>query len=487
MEKILQKILKINLFVLSFLFYIFCFNNKILADSNGINIIKDAEIENYIQTILNDVLATQHIPIDGVKLHLVSDNSINAFVYDGMNIFVNLGLITASNSSDVVYGVLAHESGHIKGVHLVKTTEEIKNNAILSGTIGLASLALIAVSGGRGGSDVAQAGLMASGQIFNRNLLSFTRTQEREADKYALQTLKELGIGTDGVIELFTKLKQFQNKYVSNIDKYSVTHPLSDERIDFFKSNQLQNSANKNFTQINLQHCLCVAKINGFFNIKPNILSNRNFLENKRCKLYYEIFQNISKNNLKESLSLAREYEKLYIETNKIQNSFLYEAIGDIFFGMKDFIQSSLYYNKAYQSNNNIEFLIKKYHSDIFDVAVEIQKTTKQKYTIKDIKKTILGLEEIFDENSDIQIQNATANILAFSYRILANELDSVQDSITSSLYTAINDAFTGKIDDAKIKLSKSQTQFKEKLIANETNKYLIKILQQIIDSKDIK
>ena len=62
-------------------------------------------------------------------MYLINDDSINAFVAGGQNIFINTGLILKAKEADALIGVLAHEIGHIAGGHLNRTVNSI-NDAI---------------------------------------------------------------------------------------------------------------------------------------------------------------------------------------------------------------------------------------------------------------------------------------------------------------------------------------------------------------------
>ena len=57
-----------------------------------------------------------------VKMYIVNDTSLNAFVAEGQNIFVNAGLFIELQSPNELTGVLAHETGLMAGGHLIRDT-----------------------------------------------------------------------------------------------------------------------------------------------------------------------------------------------------------------------------------------------------------------------------------------------------------------------------------------------------------------------------
>ncbi len=322
---------------------------------DGINIINDAEIEDYTHSILSDVLNANNIDPERVDFYIVKDQAINAFVYDGLKVFVNLGLILNASGPEVVYGVLAHEVGHIKGVHLVRGTAAIQTSAIKSGLIGLTALAigLFAMPRSANGEslDMVQAAVLAGGQVFQRSVLAFTRGQEEEADKYALDALTKMQISNDGITELFTKLKTIQSRYIQNIDKYSTTHPLSDARIDFFtKYNTTKTKQTKKLQDLKLAHCLINGKINGFFDIKPSITADTSFLTNKQCKSYYAIYKAIGKKNWDLAESLAGKYTTSF--PSQALNPYFNETQGDIAFAKSNLQDALRHYSTAIKNAN---------------------------------------------------------------------------------------------------------------------------------------
>jgi hypothetical protein len=71
-------------------------------------------------------------------------------VAGGQRIFINTGLIMRTETPNQLIGVMAHESGHIAGGHLVRMQEEMRNLStlqILEAILGAGAMAGGAVSG----------------------------------------------------------------------------------------------------------------------------------------------------------------------------------------------------------------------------------------------------------------------------------------------------------------------------------------------------
>ena len=96
---------------LFFIFFIFFSYNSYAFEK--VKIIRDAEIELFLQKIIlsitNNLKETDH------KFYprLILNNEYNAFVTGSNKIYINTGLINKANSISEIQGVIAHEIGHI--------------------------------------------------------------------------------------------------------------------------------------------------------------------------------------------------------------------------------------------------------------------------------------------------------------------------------------------------------------------------------------
>lgn len=192
------------------------------------SLIRDAEIEQTLRTYSDPIFQKAGLTPGSINIYIVNDDAINAFVMGGSNVFINTGLILRSQSPEMLIGVIAHETGHIAGGHLVRTTSEMERaqlQALLGTLIGAAAMA-----GGAG--DVGAAVMSGSQNVALRNMYSFTRANEEAADQAALGYLDALGISASGMLEMFEILrKQEYRKLGADSDPYTRTHPLSKERI----------------------------------------------------------------------------------------------------------------------------------------------------------------------------------------------------------------------------------------------------------------
>lgn len=207
-----------------------CFTaaNVAYAQGRGFSILRDAEIEQIIRDMTEPIFIAAELDTNAVKTYLVNDNSINAFVSGGQNVFLNSGLLLTAETSNQVIGVVSHETGHITGGHLSRFGEGISQMASYS----LMGVLLGAAAIAAGSADAGLALMMGGQQIGYRKLLSFSRTQESSADQAGLGFLEKTGQSGRGLIEFFEILGDQELVPEKYQDPYASTHPMNSTRIE---------------------------------------------------------------------------------------------------------------------------------------------------------------------------------------------------------------------------------------------------------------
>lgn len=203
------------------------------APAKAQSVLRDAETEALFRDMAAPLVRAAGMNPSDVRLVLIGDPSINAFVAGGQVVYIHSGLITAADSANQVQGVIAHELGHVAGGHAVHNAgaERASTIALLSL---LAGLAAGAVGGGEAGMGVMAAGQQAALGSY----LSFSRGQEATADAAGMQYLAAAGISGRGSVEFFQKLQNQELRYAvpqGEDSAYGRTHPLSGDRIRFLR------------------------------------------------------------------------------------------------------------------------------------------------------------------------------------------------------------------------------------------------------------
>ncbi len=192
------------------------------------SLIRDAEIEATLRAYTTPLLNAAGVNPDDVDLYIVNDDSVNAFVAGGQNIFVHTGLLLAAETPNEIIGVLAHETGHISGGHLARSREAM-NQAIapMLVSIGLGVLAIVA------GAPDAGAALIAGSQSFAMaSFVRHTQAQESAADQAAVQFLDASGQSGRGLISFFNSQIRPYEWRQRNLPQWMITHPYSSDRVE---------------------------------------------------------------------------------------------------------------------------------------------------------------------------------------------------------------------------------------------------------------
>ncbi len=194
------------------------------------SILRDAETEALFADMMRPLERAAGLNPGQIKVHLIGDRSINAFVAGSQDIYIHSGLIEAAGTANEVQGVLAHELGHIQGGHVVRLrqgVEAVSGISLLSMILGAAA---IAAGAGEAGMGIMMAGQQAALGKF----LAFSRVQESTADAAGAQYLSAAGITGRGSLDFFKRLQNLEFRYAVRQDDeqaYSRTHPLSGDRI----------------------------------------------------------------------------------------------------------------------------------------------------------------------------------------------------------------------------------------------------------------
>ena len=204
--------------------------------AQGLSLIRDSEIETTIRGWADPIFAASGLDPAAVRILLVNDPALNAFVAGGQNVFLNTGLLMATESPGQAIGVIAHEAGHISGGHLARSGEAIRaaeNTSLVATLLGIGAIALGAATGADN-MGTAGGALIVGGQSTGlRTLLAYTRTQERAADQAALDTLDRAQLSARGLLEFLRTLEDQELLVSERQDPYVQSHPLTADRIAF--------------------------------------------------------------------------------------------------------------------------------------------------------------------------------------------------------------------------------------------------------------
>jgi len=192
------------------------------------SVLRDAETESLLNDMTAPLVTAAGLSPRDVKVVLINDDSINAFVAGGQVVYIHSGTIQAAKTANEVQGVIAHELGHIAGGHVVlsgRGFQQATGITILSMVLGLAAMAA--------GGGAAGAGIIAAGQqAAMGSYLAFSRQQEASTDAAGARYLTAAGVTGKGYLNFFRNLQQMEYRYgISRKMEFMLDHPVSSERI----------------------------------------------------------------------------------------------------------------------------------------------------------------------------------------------------------------------------------------------------------------
>ncbi|MBL8658165.1 MAG: M48 family metallopeptidase [Rhodospirillales bacterium] len=230
-----------------------------------ISFIRDTEIENTIRAYATPLFIAAGLDPTAVRIYVVADKQINAFVAGGQNLFINTGLITRSGDADQIIGVIAHEVGHIEGGHLSRVNEALKRSTAES----ILSFVLGAAAAAAGRPDVGGAMIMGGQNVAQRNFFQYSRTQEGAADAAAMRYLDATDQSARGLLDFFNILSQEELLVPERQDPYLRTHPLTRDRIDAMEAFVAKSPHSNAPTKPDFQtmYARMVAKLHGFLDL----------------------------------------------------------------------------------------------------------------------------------------------------------------------------------------------------------------------------
>jgi predicted Zn-dependent protease len=200
------------------------------AEKNGI---RDTEIENDIRTLASPIWRVAGLDPKNVGIYLIQDSQLNSFVAGGQAIFINTGLILRAEAPNQLIGVIAHETGHITGGHIVSSKEAMRN-ASIEQIIAMVVGAAAAVAGKSG------APLLGAQGVGERSFMRFSIAQEATADHAALNFLDRACQSARGLMKFFEILQTSEILSGDRQDPWVRTHPLTQQRLQYLRDHVAQ-------------------------------------------------------------------------------------------------------------------------------------------------------------------------------------------------------------------------------------------------------
>lgn len=429
--------------LLTLLFLIISFS------ANAISIISDEETESWLADVLIPIFKSADIPFDKDKIHIVKDDSLNAFVGDKNHMFIHTGTLLDTSNTNEIEGVLAHETGHILGGHILRLKIKIKElqKASLASLIAAAGAAAVS---GRG--DTAIAVVLGTQSSAINAMSSYQITEERAADETAVNLLSKQNKSIKGLKTFMEKIRATNRLEGIKENPYFRTHPVTTERISFF-NDKLKNEKSLTYsTSMDMRLDRIKAKLFAYLSplnkvLKKYPLSDKTINAQIAHAIYYMRLKNLNKATLYIDNLITKEPENPYFWELKAQilyeNSQIKEA------------------TKAYKQALNL-----KPTSDLFKLSYA-EASLANSPSRKELNSLIIMLEHANRNNThptayhllgnvySLLGDNATATYFSAEYNNAIGNYKLAQKQLTKALQSPLRPDIKLRAEDLKQKLIK--------------------------------
>ncbi|MGR3466695.1 MAG: M48 family metalloprotease [Shimia sp.] len=197
------------------------------------SLLRDAGMERALRELSRPILTAAGLSAERVRILVVNDSSLNAFVVSHDAIFLHSGLIMKLESAEQLQAVIAHEAAHIANGHISRRITNMRSaqNAAAVGML-LSGLAVAAGADARAAAG-AGVGLAESAQ---RQMLAHTRAEEASADQATIRYLLTAGVDPIGAVEVMDYFRGQEALSVGRQDPYARSHPMSADRYRALKA-----------------------------------------------------------------------------------------------------------------------------------------------------------------------------------------------------------------------------------------------------------
>lgn len=193
-------------------------------------LINDPLLNDYLNRLGHNLVKHADSVQTPFHFFLMRSDVLNAFAFFGGNVVVHSKLVLDTDNESQLASVLSHEISHVTQRHLARLLEmQHQNSPYLWGAV-LGSILLSLANPQAGMAAITST---AAGQA--QSNISFTQTNEQEADRIGLKLLQRAGYDPQASLQFLQKLAD-QSRFMSKPPEMLLTHPLPDSRLSDLRS-----------------------------------------------------------------------------------------------------------------------------------------------------------------------------------------------------------------------------------------------------------
>jgi predicted Zn-dependent protease len=195
------------------------------------NLVRDTEIEEILHKDCDPVFIAAGLNPKEVRIDILQ-GEMNAVTFSGREMGITTDLILRAETPNEIIGVMAHETGHAAGGHMVRGPGDMQHAAMVPFllTLGLGVLAAAAGAPGAGAALASSSGYFAA-----LGALGYSREQEARADQAAITYLNRAHESARGLVDFFDNFRYEEVFDQARRFPYFQNHPISSERIELLR------------------------------------------------------------------------------------------------------------------------------------------------------------------------------------------------------------------------------------------------------------
>jgi beta-barrel assembly-enhancing protease len=184
-------------------------------------LVTDFAVAEYVDSVGQRLARRAGGPKYSYTFTVANARELNALALPGGHVWINRGALQAARNESELAGVLAHEVAHVALRHAAR---QVSNLAVARAGLGF----LTALLGNVGGALTSNA---AAATMANGVFLSFSRDDEREADRAGTELLRKAGWDPRGLAGFLETVQARARRSPSTVNVFFSTHPAVESRL----------------------------------------------------------------------------------------------------------------------------------------------------------------------------------------------------------------------------------------------------------------
>ncbi len=210
------------------------------ARAEGLGLVPSMPLNSYLEGVLAKLLAASPVTQVPARVYIRSSGDWSAKSTADANIYVSLGVLLRLDNEDEVAAMLGHEASHIILGHAnADVVQSAQQRVLQLSALALGAQASLAEATGKS-AGVTVGKVRADDQsralLLNTTLLSpsWTRGQERDADRLGTDLMVRAGYSPQGMVSLLKKQRDFESQRAANpqaaeLDKQLLGYDATDK------------------------------------------------------------------------------------------------------------------------------------------------------------------------------------------------------------------------------------------------------------------